>query len=98
MYCIKGALDVLLPLCKMYHVADDATPPLEQGVRQIILARAEQCAKSGLRVVGVGYALLPPGHSSTDLPNNLGFAGFEAMLDPPRKGVSEAEPNSPRAE
>jgi Ca2+-transporting ATPase len=96
MYYIKGALDVLLPLCKTYHIADDATPPLEQGVRQTILARAEQCAKSGLRVVGVGYALLPPGHSSTDLPNNLVFARFEAMLDPPRN--SEAEPNSTQAE
>ncbi|KAB5589514.1 ATPase, Ca++ transporting, type 2C, member 2 [Ceratobasidium theobromae] len=89
-YYIKGALDVLLPLCKTYHVADDATPPLEQGVRQTILSRAEQCAKSGLRVVGVGYAHVPAGYSATEPPANLVFAGFEAMLDPPRKGVSEA--------
>ncbi|GAB1520993.1 High affinity Ca2+/Mn2+ P-type ATPase-like protein [Rhizoctonia solani] len=90
MYYIKGALDVLLPLCKTYHIADDATPPLEQGVRQTIMARAEHCAKSGLRVVGVGYAYLPPGYSSTEPPSGLVFAGFEAMMDPPRKGVSEA--------
>ncbi|CAE6396398.1 hypothetical protein ACGC1H_005329 [Rhizoctonia solani] len=89
-YYIKGALDVLLPLCKNYHIADDATPPLEQGVRQTIMTRAEQCAKSGLRVVGVGYAFIPPGYSSTEPPSGLVFAGFEAMMDPPRKGVSEA--------
>ncbi|KAF8755161.1 Ca-transporting ATPase [Rhizoctonia solani] len=51
---------------------------------------AEHCAKSGLRVVGVGYAYLPPGYSSTEPPSGLVFAGFEAMMDPPRKGVSEA--------
>ncbi|KAB5590661.1 hypothetical protein CTheo_5885 [Ceratobasidium theobromae] len=77
-------------LQNIYHVADDATPPLEQGVRQTILSRAEQCAKSGLRVVGVGYAHVPAGYSATELPANLVFAGFEVMLDPPRKGVSEA--------
>ncbi|CAE7208909.1 unnamed protein product [Rhizoctonia solani] len=89
-YYIKGALDVLLPLCKTYHIADDATPPLEPGVRQTIMARAEHCAKSGLRVVGVGYAFIQPGFSGTEPPSNLVFAGFEAMMDPPRKGVSEA--------
>ncbi|CAE6441183.1 unnamed protein product [Rhizoctonia solani] len=90
MYYIKGALDVLLPLCKTYHIADDATPPLEQGVQQTIMTRAEQCAKSGLRVVGVGYAFLQPGYSGAEPPSGLVFAGFEAMMDPPRKGVSEA--------
>ncbi|CAE6456584.1 unnamed protein product [Rhizoctonia solani] len=90
MYYIKGALDVLLPLCKNYHIADDATPLLEQGVRQTIMTRAEQCAKNGLRVVGVGYAFVAPGYSGTEPPSGLVFAGFEAMMDPPRKGVSEA--------
>ncbi|CAE6464561.1 unnamed protein product [Rhizoctonia solani] len=90
MYYIKGALEVLLPLCKTYHIADDATPPLEQGVRQTIMTRAEQCAKGGLRVVGVGYAFILPGFSGNEPPSSLVFAGFETMMDPPRKGVSEA--------
>ncbi|QRV86940.1 calcium transporting, ATPase type 2C [Ceratobasidium sp. AG-Ba] len=96
-YYIKGALDALLPLCKFYHVADDATPALEPAVRQTIIARAETCAKAGLRVVGCAYAYLPAGGTVTPRkdgnappPANLVFAGFEAMLDPPRKGVSDA--------
>jgi Ca2+-transporting ATPase len=97
-YYTKGALDSILPLCKFYHVADDATPALESAVRQTILSRAEACAKTGLRVVGCAYAYMPaggtvsprPGGEMGPPPTNLVFAGFEAMLDPPRKGVSEA--------
>ncbi|KAG8699087.1 High affinity Ca2+/Mn2+ P-type ATPase-like protein [Ceratobasidium sp. 395] len=96
-YYTKGALDAILPLCKFYHVADDATPALESAVREVILARAETCAKAGLRVVGCAYAYMPPGGTVTPRkdgnappPTNLVFAGFEAMLDPPRKGVSDA--------
>ncbi|KAF8598978.1 calcium-transporting P [Ceratobasidium sp. AG-I] len=97
-YYIKGALDAILPLCRFYHVADDATPALEAGVRQTIIARAETCAKTGLRVVGTAYAYLPPngtasprpGAGAGPPPSNLIFTGFEAMLDPPRQGVSDA--------
>lgn len=97
-YYIKGALDAILSLCKFYHVADDATPALEAGVRQTITERAETCAKAGLRVVGTAYAYLPsngtasprPGGAAGPPPTNLVFTGFEAMLDPPRHGVSDA--------
>ncbi|KAG9126343.1 High affinity Ca2+/Mn2+ P-type ATPase-like protein [Ceratobasidium sp. 392] len=93
-YYTKGAFDAILPLCKFYHVADDAAPALESTVREVILARAETCAKAGLRVVGCVCAYMPPGGTVTlrkdgnaPPPTNVVFAGFEAMLDPPRKGV-----------
>ncbi|KAI0264186.1 hypothetical protein BC834DRAFT_924730 [Gloeopeniophorella convolvens] len=99
----KGALEALLPRCRFYHVADGSTPALDAGVRAAITARAGAAAARGLRVLALAYGYgsattttsTPAGTPArTPSPNPddppLVFAGFAAMLDPPRRGAADA--------
>ena len=105
LYHIKGSIDVLLPRCKFYHVAEGSTPLLDQKTRSIIASRAQEAATHGLRVLAMAYGntdAVGPSRPSSPIPNNttdyfdkdksahLVFAGFVAMYDPPRKGVADA--------
>ncbi|KAF8602966.1 hypothetical protein BDV93DRAFT_508732 [Ceratobasidium sp. AG-I] len=93
-YYIEGALDATLPFCQFYHVAGDATPVLEAGVRQTTIAHEKTSAKDGLCVVGTAYAYLPPngtaslrpGAGAGPSPSNLIFTSFGVMLDPLVRG------------
>lgn len=102
MYYIKGSIDTVLERCKFYYVNDESTPALDVTTRRVILGKAQGVASRGLRVVamafGVGSAgsATPSGSRSPSRDRddgdgwNLVFAGFQAMLDPPRKGVADA--------
>jgi len=105
LYYIKGSIDVLLPRCKFYHVAEGSTPPLDQKVRSGIAGKAQAASTRGLRVLAMAYGnadAIGPSRPSSPMPNNttdyidkdksahLVFAGFVAMYDPPRKGVADA--------
>jgi Ca2+-transporting ATPase len=106
MYYIKGSIDALLPRCKFYHVAEGSTPLLDTNMRSGITGKAQAAAARGLRVIAMAYCNAEgslPSRSSSPAPNNhangyadkeksttLIFAGFVAMYDPPRKGVSDA--------
>ncbi|CCM01016.1 uncharacterized protein FIBRA_03064 [Fibroporia radiculosa] len=100
MYYVKGSIEAILERCKFYYVSDDSTPSLDVNTRSIILMKAQATASRGLRVIAVAYgygsAEAPSAaRASTALPsnspkNNLVFVGFQAMLDPPRKGVADA--------
>ncbi|KAF8317721.1 calcium-transporting P [Clavulina sp. PMI_390] len=87
-YYIKGAIEAILPRCKSYYVSDESTPPLETLTRSIIAAKAETVASRGLRVVAMAYGF--GSVKTVEADANLVFAGFQAMMDPPRKGVSDA--------
>jgi P-type Ca2+ transporter type 2C len=104
-FYIKGSIDVLLPRCKFYHVAEGSTPPLDQKVRSGIAGIAQAASTRGLRVIAMAYGsadAITSSRPSSPLPNNstdypekeksahLVFAGFVAMYDPPRKGVADA--------
>ena len=104
-FYIKGSIDVLLPRCKFYHVAEGSTPPLDQKVRSGIAGIAQAASTRGLRVLAMAYGsadAITSSRPSSPLPNNstdypekeksahLVFAGFVAMYDPPRKGVADA--------
>ncbi|KAH9980652.1 calcium-transporting ATPase [Russula compacta] len=101
-YYVKGSIDVLLPRCKFYHVADDSTPPLDPKVRSGIASKAQVAAARGLRVIAMAYGTADatlPSRPASPSPNNttdqeksahLVIAGFVAMYDPPRKGVADA--------
>jgi Ca2+-transporting ATPase len=104
-YYIKGSIDLLLPRCKFYYVAEGSTPPLDQKVRSGIAGKAQAVATRGLRVLAMAYGnadAIGPSRPPSPLPNNttdyadkdksahLVFAGFVAMYDPPRKGVADA--------
>jgi Ca2+-transporting ATPase len=105
LYHIKGSIDVLLPRCKFYHVAEGSTPQLDQKMRSGIASKAYAASTRGLRVLAMAYGnadAIGPSRPSSPMPNNttdhidkdklahLVFAGFVAMYDPPRKGVADA--------
>ena len=105
LYHIKGSIDVLLPRCKFYHVAEGSTPVLDQKMRSGIASKAQAASTRGLRVLAMAYGnadAIGPSRPSSPMPSNptdyndkdksthLVFAGFVAMYDPPRKGVADA--------
>lgn len=67
--------------CRFYLRADHSTASLDPGVAKLIQSKAIELASAGLRVVGM--AMGPD-------PDALIFVGFQAMMDPPRKGVDQA--------
>lgn len=105
LYYIKGSINVLLPRCKFYHVAEGSTPLLDQNMRSGITSKAQAASTRGLRVLAMAYGnadVIGPSRPSSPMPNHttdyidkdksahLVFAGFVAMYDPPRKGVADA--------
>jgi Ca2+-transporting ATPase len=88
----KGAIEAILERCRFYYVSDSSTPGLDASTRSTILTRANASAAKGLRVLAMayGYGSLDPSNPATSTINNLVFAGFQAMHDPPRPNVAEA--------
>ncbi|ORY80287.1 hypothetical protein BCR35DRAFT_304486 [Leucosporidium creatinivorum] len=78
---LSGAIEAVLSRCRFYLREDHSTAPLEAGTHKLILSKASELASQGLRVVGMAMGPDPSG---------LVFAGMQAMMDPPRKGVAEA--------
>ncbi|KZP18376.1 calcium-transporting P [Athelia psychrophila] len=98
MYYIKGSIEAIIDKCKFYYVSDGSTPTLDANTRSAILNKAEATASRGLRVIAMAYgqgsveqpiASAYPSEKPTEK-TNLVFVGFQAMLDPPRKGVADA--------
>ena len=104
MYYIKGSIDAILDRCKFYYVSDDSTPGLDASTRNVIMSKAQSTASRGLRVIAMAYGYgavessqppsVAPSRVGTPVPDkdksNLVFVGFQAMFDPPRKGVADA--------
>jgi P-type Ca2+ transporter type 2C len=106
MYYIKGSIDAILERCKFYYVSDGSTPGLDANTRNVILSKAQLTASRGLRVIAMayGYGAVESSAPSSAAPSrsgtpglvldkektNLVFVGFQAMFDPPRKGVADA--------
>jgi Ca2+-transporting ATPase len=104
-YYMKGSIDAVLERCKFYYVSDESTPGLDNATRNVILDKAQETASRGLRVIAMacGYGAVESSASTTLAPSsrastpdkegdktNLVFVGFQAMRDPPRKGVADA--------
>lgn len=90
-YYIKGSIDSIINRCKFYYIADDSTPGLDNNTKSLILNKAYATASRGLRVIAMayGYGCVKEVESS-GLQENLVFVGFQAMHDPPRKGVADS--------
>jgi Ca2+-transporting ATPase len=90
-YYIKGSIDSIISRCKFYYVADDSTPGLDSSTKSIILNKAHATASRGLRVIAMAYGYGSVKEvESGGLQENLVFVGFQAMYDPPRKGVADS--------
>jgi Ca2+-transporting ATPase len=94
MIYMKGAVEAIIARCRYYYVTDSSTPSLDASTEKVILNRATEISKRGLRVIAMAYGFpsQPNGKPANgdEAPANLVFVGFQAMMDPPRKGVANA--------
>jgi Ca2+-transporting ATPase len=88
----KGSPELTLARCNRIHVGDRPVPLTEEQ-RQQILARNDQMASKGLRVLGFAYKTwnqLPPEGSEETSEQELVWLGLVGMLDAPRPEVRDA--------
>jgi len=90
---VKGAPDVVLNLCNRVQKMDNTFEPLDERVRQEILAANDSLTKDALRVLGMAYRVVPAKPEqveSNELEKDLVFAGLVGMIDPAREEVKPA--------
>ncbi len=86
----KGAPEMLIPLCSHYEADNGKILPLNSSARRIILSKNNNYASCGLRILAVAYKNDVNAHDIRNCENNLTFAGFVALIDPPRKEAYHA--------
>ena len=76
---------------RSYQTMDDQTLPLDEAMRQSILAANDCLTRQALRVLGLAYRVVPamPDEvNSQALEKDLVFAGMVGMIDPARPEVA----------
>ncbi len=93
---VKGAPDVLMPLCTR-EVLGDGVRELTDERRVAIAGVNESLALEGLRTLGLAMRVVPsdslgdePADESMLVERDLAFAGLIGMIDPPRTEALEA--------
>ena len=89
----KGAPEVLLDRCESIVWSDGRERPLDAAERAHVERLVESYARRGLRVLGVADRRLEGGAVPArreQAERRLCFLGLVAMVDPPRREVSEA--------
>jgi Ca2+-transporting ATPase len=82
----KGAVDGLLPLCRLIWLNGE-TIELDDQWRQRIEVANEQMAQNGMRVLGLALRWQS---DPAPVENDLIFIGLTGMIDPPRPEVKTA--------
>ena len=90
---VKGATEVLLPLCT--SVSSYGNPePLDAKMKTKIQTYCDKYASKGYRVISLAYReikALPKGpNAREESEKDLVYIGFACIVDPPRVGVKEA--------
>lgn len=88
LYC-KGALEMLLPLCRQVQIGKEIMP-LTEEIRQDFINAQEQMANKGLRVLAFAWRELEVEHDSVAQEQDLILCGMVGLEDPPRAEVPEA--------
>jgi Ca2+-transporting ATPase len=86
---LKGAPDVVLPLCSRRQLGSEVIDLSEEG-RARILAANEDLAARGLRVLALAYRPVERALPEEDLEREMVFLGLAAIEDPPRGEVRQA--------
>lgn len=89
---MKGALVSVLDACDQVKI-DGEVRKLDDKLREAILKAGESYSSQALRVIALAYRDFPKTRkkfSIKESEKNFIFAGFVAMIDPPRSGVKEA--------
>lgn len=82
--CMKGAPEVVLEKC-VSAAGEGAIEPLTLELRGRLLARADQMASRALRVLALAYREQIDCDQLAHAEQDLIFAGFVGMIDPPRE-------------
>jgi Ca2+-transporting ATPase len=86
---MKGAPDIVVPLCSSRRVGEDVLP-LSADERRDILEANLALASRGLRVLALAYQDVDRDESLDEIEHGMMFLGLVAMRDPPRQEASEA--------
>ena len=87
----KGAVEEMLSCCS-FAECGGRIRPLEDEVRELVLARAERLNEAGMRVIAVAQKTdpSPEGQFSAADERDMVLIGFLAFLDPPKADTGEA--------
>jgi len=87
---VKGAVDVLLPLCSQIEMAG-STRPMTEADREQVHQAVRNMADRALRVLGAAYRPLNQlDNLSPALEQDLIWVGLAGMVDPPRSEAKKA--------
>ena len=97
----KGAPDVLLERCTRTRVGLEVVP-LDEPLRQRILADVDTLTDAAMRTLAVAYRPLREDECAdperaTDIERDLIFAGTVGIIDPPREEAAQAIADAHRA-
>lgn len=87
----KGAVEEMLQCCAWAECGGRVLP-LEEGVRQRVLAKAGELNSQGMRVIAVAQKTnpSPAGQFSVEDERGMVLLGFLALLDPPKDTAQSA--------
>jgi len=95
---IKGAPEVVLPLCRSYQTMDDKTHELKDDIRKKIYEANDAMTRDSLRVLALAYRDVKQKNAEWDaLEKDLVFVGLVGMIDPPREEINYALEKARRA-
>jgi Ca2+-transporting ATPase len=86
---VKGAPDVILRKCSK-ELVNGKSVHLTEKRREELHSVYEEMASKALRVLAFAYREVPNKFNQDTAESELIFAGFQGMLDPPRKEVKNA--------
>ncbi len=92
LFCMKGALESVLPCCKKAYLEGELVPMDSSIIRQVHDI-GEQMSSDALRVLAFAYKMTSEDGTTLDESSSergLVFMGLMGMIDPPREEVKEA--------